>query len=128
MAIGLRAAENYLTSFFNFPVRFLYRDYPVSTDSAAEFCFVALNRRRNCEQPSVAAGNHLPTEINEPLKIQPARPLINFVADQCNRHLDAGPGFFAKHLENVSVSEPGNRRNDVGLGLLQVMDDHLVDV
>ena len=71
---------------------------------------------------------HLTAEIAEFLKIQPTWPLVDFVADQCDRHLDSRTGLLAEHLKDVTVREPSDRRHDFGLGGLQAIDDYLVDV
>ena len=71
---------------------------------------------------------HLTTKIAELLKVQPAGALIDIVTDQRDGYLDFGARLGTEHVKNVPVGEPGNGSRDFGPGLVQVIDDHLVDI
>jgi hypothetical protein len=71
---------------------------------------------------------HLPPECLKPFEIQPARCLVDLIADHCDRHIDSRACLLAKHLEDIAVSEPGYGYRDIGLSPSQMTDDYLVNI
>jgi hypothetical protein len=72
--------------------------------------------------------SELAASRDQSLEIQAARPAIDFVIDQRDRYTYAGLRTLAKHLEDVSIREPGNGGNDFAVRQLQAMHDHLMDI
>ncbi len=67
-------------------------------------------------------------EIRQPVEIESAGALIDFVANQRQRDFYARAGFLAQDIEDIAVGKPRNGGDDFGLGLLKVVDNHLMDV